>query len=84
MQTIKINHNRTEVNLTGTDVSELYSSKKIMEECILALLNPEVAQTSDINIDPLEAKVWLKNHFLRHKYWKEEFIEEIFESKLNY
>jgi hypothetical protein len=81
MQNIKINYNRTEVNLTGSDISELYSSKKIMEECILALLNPEIAQTSDINIEPLEAKVWLKNHFLRQKYWKAEFIEEIFESK---
>jgi hypothetical protein len=34
-----------------------------------------------LNIEPLEAKVWLKNHFLRQKYWKAEFIEEIFESK---
>lgn len=84
MQTIKINYNRTELNLTGSDVSELYSSKKIMEECILALLNPEVVQISDINIDPVEAKVWLKNHFLRQQYWKAEFIEEIFECKQVY
>jgi hypothetical protein len=52
-----------------------------MEECILAVINPKVAQYSDIYIEPAEAKVWLRNHFLRGGYWRSEFINEIFELK---
>jgi hypothetical protein len=81
MDTIKFQSGNKSVKLSLDEVSKLYTDKKIMEECILAVINPNVAQYSDIYIEPAEAKVWLRNHFIRGGYWRADFINEIFESK---
>lgn len=81
MQTIKINSGNRSVKLSLDEVSKLYTDKKIMEECILAVINPNVAQYSDIYIEPAEAMVWLRNHFIKGGYWRPDFILEIFKQK---
>ena len=83
MGTIEIKSGNRSIKLTLDEISKLYTDKKIMEECILAVINPKVVEDSDIYIDPEEAAVWLRNHFIRGGYWRPEFINEIFGPKQN-
>jgi hypothetical protein len=83
MSTIEIKSGNKSVKLSLDDIGKLYTDKKIMEECILAVINPKVAEYSDIYIEPAEAIVWLRNHFMRGGYWRAEFIDEIFGPKQN-
>ena len=81
MDIIKFQSGNKSVKLSLDDISKLYTDKKIMEECILTVINPKVAQYSDIYIERAEAIVWLRTHFIRGGYWRADFINEIFESK---
>jgi hypothetical protein len=81
MDIIKIKLGKKLMKLSLAEASKTTEDKKIMEECILAVINPKAVQYSDIYIEPAEALVWLQNYFLREGYWKPEFINEIFESK---
>jgi hypothetical protein len=81
MGNIKIKHGNKSIELSLVDIGKLYTDKKIMEECILAVINPKVAEYSDIYIEPAEATVWLRNHFVRGGYWRADFIDEIFGRK---
>lgn len=82
MGTIKIQSNNGPVKLNESEVNKIYNDSRIMQHCILAIINPEVAQCSDIYIDSGEARMWLQNYFLRSDYWSEKFINEIFENKI--
>lgn len=69
-----------EVTLKKEEVKDIYEENEFLKDAILVLLNPKVADESDIPILSKDVKNDLKHFFMnKSNTYNKEFLEQIFE-----
>lgn len=65
-----------EVTMTEEEVKKMYEDIQFLEEAILKVLNPELE--SDLTYSHEEAMKYLKEYFMEHKGYSQDFIKLLF------
>jgi hypothetical protein len=83
MESIEIKSGLFEITLKKEEVKQLYEDNQFLRDAILSVLNPEVADKSDLPFDSKTYLSYLKTYFYEKQYgYNAEFIEQIFSKKL--
>lgn len=76
MEQITFNTSVFEVTLTKDEVKKMYEDIQFLEDAILTILKPELK--SDLPFTPEETRKYLKEYFMEHKGYSQDFIKSVF------
>jgi hypothetical protein len=82
---IRIKHGICILELTSEEIEKIYSDYMFLRDAILSLINPEVADKSDLDFSNKTYKEYIKKYFQENPMSNsKDFLNNIFGEQLQY
>jgi hypothetical protein len=78
METITFHSGLFDVTMTADQVRQMYEDVQWLEDAVLSLLNPSVAEKADLPFTNKTYKEQLEYYFSERKHYNQDFITNIF------